>query len=539
MAAETKKVAMPAVDLLEEDASQCYFETRECQSFYGAIKHATPRRDFHFKLIPVCTRFLQLTSSPNNEALIDVLIDWSVKNSVTRNDWSYDRGDPGRRKQNIADEVQRRHPHGYHILGLESPLTLDALKSAYRSAAKRYHPDRGGSHDDMVELNEAHVLLEDLLYQESLRENITPGATPSTAYPNAQILTCQDYRYFIARLLFAVHLDDWAVDQSFQYLRILVSSEWRLVGAVRQHQSKSGLCEDCAKLATRLALAGMQNEAKFALQILEEGVSERQIMLGTIGLLNVPSSTGVLENIRAVLQGTRKPNIVLNHRRQADNAVRLNIVSRAKYELVVAKLLEAENARNDFGVQQQIKVQDYTNRIGFLRDLPPDEASVNKLANSRLVPEPGYFSTKLAGLTDDQQAEYAAAFGVHASSHGVCKYFFVRLQSLLETAILHKGDGRLVEIEREGRFLSTLVDNSCYSYVWFAVSVADVIRFLMELAPTDREQRLFCLRRLHSMDAQTTIAGEFSVQLNARYFDIVRWPLVKLQHITDNPGGGN
>lgn len=43
-----------------------------------------------------------------------------------------------------------------HLLGLSSPdVTRDELKRAYRRAAFAAHPDRGGTHRRMVEINSA------------------------------------------------------------------------------------------------------------------------------------------------------------------------------------------------------------------------------------------------------------------------------------------------------------------------------------------------------------------------------------------------
>lgn len=47
----------------------------------------------------------------------------------------------------------------YEILGIPSDSNLDAIKSAYRRRAMACHPDRGGRHSEMLEINEAFEIL--------------------------------------------------------------------------------------------------------------------------------------------------------------------------------------------------------------------------------------------------------------------------------------------------------------------------------------------------------------------------------------------
>ena len=49
----------------------------------------------------------------------------------------------------------------YKILGIAQNATLDEITQAYRLAAMRCHPDRGGSHEAMIAVNEAFFILSD------------------------------------------------------------------------------------------------------------------------------------------------------------------------------------------------------------------------------------------------------------------------------------------------------------------------------------------------------------------------------------------
>src|SRR6516164_7631509 len=47
----------------------------------------------------------------------------------------------------------------YEILGIKRGASLQEIKAAYRRACKKAHPDMGGSHEAMIELNTAYAFI--------------------------------------------------------------------------------------------------------------------------------------------------------------------------------------------------------------------------------------------------------------------------------------------------------------------------------------------------------------------------------------------
>ena len=49
----------------------------------------------------------------------------------------------------------------YETLGVKKDATADEIKKAFRKAARKHHPDAGGSEEKFKEVNEAYEVLSD------------------------------------------------------------------------------------------------------------------------------------------------------------------------------------------------------------------------------------------------------------------------------------------------------------------------------------------------------------------------------------------
>jgi hypothetical protein len=272
-----------------------------------------------------------------------------------------------------------------------------------------------------------------------------------------------------------MNMGDWAVDEAFRWLKFLITGEWQQAAythntgqqiAIAREWRQSAYARDilqqkilaswAAKLATRLTLAGMWDQARFSLEVAKKTFSEVEKKSARAGQGMGMSFGSFWRDVQAAVDGIRKPRFVLNHRRQTDNALRLNIIDRKQYERVVAKLSDAEEKRQACNAAQEATLRSYVATSGFLKDLPPDAISMGKVARAGLVPDPACFMVRITDLDDDQQAEYAATFGPQATLEKVKKYTYVRLQSLLETTILPSWKGRLEELKRECRLFADI-----------------------------------------------------------------------------------
>ena len=67
----------------------------------------------------------------------------------------------------MMDDPVKSIQQALEVLGLPPMISQKELKERYRELSKRYHPDRGGSHEEMAQINRAYKILQN--YMENYR----------------------------------------------------------------------------------------------------------------------------------------------------------------------------------------------------------------------------------------------------------------------------------------------------------------------------------------------------------------------------------
>ena len=74
----------------------------------------------------------------------------------------------------------------YQTLEVDPVASFDQIKAAYRKLALRCHPDRGGSHAQMVRINEAWEVLSDSELRKSYDVSLATGEMPAEQFEDAR-----------------------------------------------------------------------------------------------------------------------------------------------------------------------------------------------------------------------------------------------------------------------------------------------------------------------------------------------------------------
>lgn len=483
---EVSRTGGSSVNYLDDRLLTAYFEAREHEAYFRSLKHANTRRDFHGLIIPVLIDLAgEILSSPDTKAL-DAILDVSAATRVGSASMA----------TSVA-EAKALHPAGFDALGVGDPLDFESLKSSYRRAARRCHPDAGGSHDAMVLVNEAYALFHALLYRRRATEAATGGGDEGAWLgSDAPVRSARDYLGSVGELLFSIKLDEWSLDDAQYWFKEITSADWAPTTKTRDPQTRVDLLGPCSTLAGRLWAAGMRDRAMEVYRFAE-------------ALLAIARTKGMYEggglwNADPYIKDGQKLRIILNHRRQADNALRLGLIDAKRHGQILARVggkSADEQGRGD-------SLRTFVAEVGFLQDLPTDRAAKGKVAQAGLVPEPDHLDERLEDLADDQQAEYLRAFGAGAEPGLVRKYISVRLTSLLRSLILHDDGPDPSAVERECRALEQFRGKSGDGA---SGRVADAARFLGGLGTDQLRARLDLLRQ---MDAKASDGSVQTITIN-------------------------
>ena len=460
----------PALDYLDDEAVAAYFAAREHEAYYRSLKSVDDRRSFHDNLKAALVHLLEVADDHARVAIDEIL----ARVVRTRSEAV---GSP-------FDHVRRAEPQGMRLLGLDETVEFDSLRTAYRSAALRYHPDRGGSNEEMAAVNRTYEQLHALLVEQGDYED---GESADFAW-RFEAQTALDYLWAASRLLFEVALDDWALDEASIWLDSLTSDAFASSAFARADRQRIDVIEPAAKLAERLAAVGDQAAAERALAVARVGLERAQAN----GLFYDP----YVDKAAEVVAGQRKARFVLNHVRQLENARRLGAIDEKRYEANFARLVGRQASKD----ASRAKGEQLLGSIRFA-PLPVDSTLRPGVGERTLIPRPDYYEVRAEDLSSDQQAEYVRAFGPAPELELVRKYAFVRLSGLVRSAVYFSEAIDPAALSAEALALTTL-EPRC---AWVADRVAQIIGFFEPLEGTSR--RAYAQELSELLEPQTHGSG--------------------------------
>jgi len=457
-----------------------YFNSKERIAYFISLKHVDKKRAFHEELITILEKFLKEVAIEKAEDFLDKEI-FSKKNSSEF---------IGISPKDIA-QVKELNPRGCKLLGFKDPLSFQSLKSSYRKAAFEYHPDKGGRHEDMLAINDAYQQFHNLLcmMQEGV---IGTGGQMETAEqitgPDGHLYeapkSARDYIYWVKILLAEVYLDDWNLEKAFNaYLPIEQDQSYKPYFERDRHR----ILKFTETITKRLLSTALKEETNRTYETFTIITNE----MITRGIGDPHYWEERLGKMQKFKSGEKKPRIILNHIRQAENALRLGAIDRKRFEKLGFKYKGKAELLN----KREELLQEYIKTNGFIRELPYD-AKANKLASKKpLIPEPEYYGNNIYVLDNDQQAEYFIAFSDNTNLQLLNKYLFVRLDSLINSVIRNFNTTLLKRSINELEFILSLQEPK-KSGIYYIEKILELFHFFRDLNEDDLRERLELLVKI-------------------------------------------
>lgn len=459
---------------VEHPLLAAFFDLREGQAYYIGTRRKKPARDFAPRLEQLILEFLtQVKHTGNATHLLNEFIFKSATAADTEKDQS-----------NILSILKTVHPSGFKLIDPEPPVNFDTLKTYYRKAALKYHPDQGGSTKKMQKVNEAYATFHSVLASKS---NTSPIAVVRSS---PQQKDARDFIFYTLGLLLHIRTDLWDIDNAldaFYRLREIGALDDSLKFNLYKFYSNSNLLTDLEKLIKRLCVADRHDEAR--------EVFTEYNNLYTSWLPDSTVYDKKMSVLKDHLEENKKTRVIMKHKTQVENAFINKVLNKYRYESYKEKfsaLYKEEKEKKD-------KLVLYLKDDGFL-NLVHKPAEVSPTYTTGLVPDPS-LDGRIELLSPEQLGEYLQTFSESPSLGLVRKYELVRLTDLLRSYIAQE-EHPVDDIYREIKLFEVLQPmNVRTSTPQLIRHLFDFLQYCESLAPHEKDTRLSLLRAL---DGETT-----------------------------------
>ena len=389
---------------LENPLLSSYFLSKEARAYYLSLKHVDVKRDYHAKLISHIKDFLSLINNNSIEILNYFIFSKTCQKRQNFSD------------SNLSTIFEIMHPQGYELLEIKFPLTLESLKVCYRKSAMKHHPDRGGSHQNMLIINEAYTIYQDYLCnKQSGIRNVLNDSFNNNIYAIPH--HANDYIYLLNSLLSEVYCDEWDLMNAYQTVKNIQNFNFYGSDLVKTVEEIYKVIKMASSLTQRLAFANLKSEA-----------NEMMCFTKFIYQLGDFDYQPYIDDPKNIINGVKKLRVILNHKRQADNALLYNVISTKKYMSILERFEKNEKILKE----KEVILQTFLSSVGFTEDLIYEDGAIKSSLSLIDIPEVGYYDNKkLHALSEEQQTEYFLAFSKKSSLVLVKKYIYVRLASYI------------------------------------------------------------------------------------------------------------
>ena len=148
-------------DFLKNNSIVAFYNMKEAVNAYKNTHSIEGRRNIALEVESVINTFINYDFSDDE---IDFLIMLSKKNEDLIKSITPD--------SNLFNLLRNADKRGLKLLNVTGDISLSTLKKCYRNASLKYHPDKGGSHEEMIRVNDAYTKFYDIIENHKSLEKI-------------------------------------------------------------------------------------------------------------------------------------------------------------------------------------------------------------------------------------------------------------------------------------------------------------------------------------------------------------------------------
>ena len=191
-------------NLLSSEALKYYFISKEAIQAYCSDVGVIGKREIALEVESVLVAFLEYEYNDDELRFIDGLLKRNKR--IIKKVKSQDLG--------LFNRLKNLDRNGVQLLEIDENIDIQKLKSLYRKASMRYHPDKGGSVEKMHQVNESFTLFHDAIV------NYFPisGDSGTTFIENSPA-SISDWKFTCYLVLSCLQGDFFAADKSFRSLK--------------------------------------------------------------------------------------------------------------------------------------------------------------------------------------------------------------------------------------------------------------------------------------------------------------------------------
>jgi len=494
-------------DLYNYDFLKYFYEAQEAIYLFLKSTRLNDKRRIEGKILDILLDFINYKYSNEDIGIITLILKSNNKIIFNKNEKSI----------SLNTKLKTISLEGYKLLGIndEEEVDITILKSLYRFASKKYHPDKGGTNEEMKIINEAYSKFFNFIAN-NLTININTEDEKNYNYWN-------EFLFSVYLTICLIYGDFYDIKNTIEYLNHadVIAKERNIFFNIIQYYLNNpllgyGFIETPINLFRKL---NMEKELLYVKDKITEFVKSYINISLQRKTIDKNEASMIKHSIETLIVGNIE-NIKIYTIEQAKNLLLINKIDDKKYNEVKKRITKKDNENID-------KINNFIDKIGFVQlfeneenvvnevDLPMwhniNDNKINKQNINKEIPYPSFDQHRYCLLSEDQKQEYKMLFSKKQMGYLFNKYYNIRVNEILIALIKRYKKIDIEYLQEEINFFSNNFNNKFDKY--------NLLKYFLEnIKQLDIFEREKKFNLLSEMDYLTGFANDDKKNIKRKIF---------------------